>query len=431
MSLFDRATKWVQETFLDTAYIYLWEPVQRNLFPDPTRPSPDKAQTMPRADEAPILWLLGKTGAGKSSIIQVLTGASQAHVGNGFKSCTKTAEIFEFPSDTPLIRFLDTRGLGEPGYDPTEDIGVCAAHAGAVVVVIKVTDTTQQAVWDVLQRVRQQHPSWPLVVALTGLHETYPPNTQHVTPYPFGANGDLPNDDSPIPTTLRAAIQFQRALFSRIPGKGEIRFIPIDFTQPEDGFDDPQYGRDALLNAIIDMAPAALANRLADLKDMDTRKLDQEVWATILVWATAGAVAGGIPVPFVDTAALASVISGMLYALARFYQIELTREVFAGFVSCLGSGVLLSWLARYAGREVLKLIPVYGQLVMVPVSAAAGFALVYALGVAACNYFGHVRRNEAMPEEEIRRAFRSALDDAYMRFIRHSKSKPSEEGDPA
>lgn len=39
----------------------------------------------------PTLWLLGKTGAGKSSFIQAVTGDSSVEVGNGFAPCTMTA----------------------------------------------------------------------------------------------------------------------------------------------------------------------------------------------------------------------------------------------------------------------------------------------------------------------------------------------------
>ena len=35
----------------------------------------------------PVFWLLGKTQAGKSSLIRALTG--NAEVGNGFQPCTK------------------------------------------------------------------------------------------------------------------------------------------------------------------------------------------------------------------------------------------------------------------------------------------------------------------------------------------------------
>ena len=72
---------------------------------------------------APVFWLIGKTQSGKTSIIKFLTGADDAVIGSGFRPTTRTTRRFEFPSpDAPLLTFLDTRGLDEPGYDPTADI---------------------------------------------------------------------------------------------------------------------------------------------------------------------------------------------------------------------------------------------------------------------------------------------------------------------
>ena len=70
---------------------------------------------------APVVWLLGKVQSGKTSIIRELTQATDAEIGAGFAACTKTAQVFDFPAAAPIIRFLDTRGLDEPGYDPAED----------------------------------------------------------------------------------------------------------------------------------------------------------------------------------------------------------------------------------------------------------------------------------------------------------------------
>src|SRR5262249_22317072 len=71
----------------------------------------------------PVLWLFGKTQSGKTSIIRYLTGADAAEIGQGFRPCTRFSRLYEFPTaEAPLLTFLDTRGLDEPGYDPSEDL---------------------------------------------------------------------------------------------------------------------------------------------------------------------------------------------------------------------------------------------------------------------------------------------------------------------
>ena len=72
---------------------------------------------------APVFWLFGKTQSGKTTLIKYLTGADAAEIGQGFRPCTRFSRLYEFPTaEAPLLTFLDTRGLDEPDYDPTEDL---------------------------------------------------------------------------------------------------------------------------------------------------------------------------------------------------------------------------------------------------------------------------------------------------------------------
>ena len=80
----------------------------------------------------PTLWLLGKTGAGKSSLVQSITGNSEAEIGKGFRPCTQTARQFVFPESKPVLQFLDTRGLSESGYDAGYESPAVAACGSAI-----------------------------------------------------------------------------------------------------------------------------------------------------------------------------------------------------------------------------------------------------------------------------------------------------------
>lgn len=95
----------------------------------------------------PVLWLFGKTQSGKTSVVKFLTGASAAEIGNGFRACTRYSRHYDFPTpEAPLLSFLDTRGLDEPGYDPAEDIARFDETAHLVVVTVKALDHAQENV---------------------------------------------------------------------------------------------------------------------------------------------------------------------------------------------------------------------------------------------------------------------------------------------
>jgi energy-coupling factor transporter ATP-binding protein EcfA2 len=114
---------------------------RRWLFRRGASPAVNAEATPPEVDVKPIhtaplpvVWLLGKTGSGKSFLIRAMTGLSDVEIGNGFMPCTKTARRFDFPAEIPVMRFIDTRGLGEVSYDPTKDLA--AAESGSHVIIV-------------------------------------------------------------------------------------------------------------------------------------------------------------------------------------------------------------------------------------------------------------------------------------------------------
>ena len=136
----------------------------------------------------PVVWLLGKVQSGKSSIIRALTGCTDIDIGSSFEASTKQSRVFDFPKATPIIKFLDTRGLGETFYDPTEDIIASENQTHLLLVVMKALDHQQAAVLDVVTKLRRRRPGWPVLVAQTTLHDAYSPQASHPQPYPFAAD---------------------------------------------------------------------------------------------------------------------------------------------------------------------------------------------------------------------------------------------------
>src|SRR5438093_6760647 len=83
----------------------------------------ERFEELRRKAPVPVFWLFGKTQSGKTSLIKFLTGADDAEIGQGFRPCTRFSREFHFPTaEVPLLTFLDTRGMEEPGYDPHDDL---------------------------------------------------------------------------------------------------------------------------------------------------------------------------------------------------------------------------------------------------------------------------------------------------------------------
>ncbi len=354
---------------------------------------------------APVVWMLGKVQSGKTSIIRALTQASDAEIGSGFAACTKTARVFDFPAEAPIIRFLDTRGLGEVAYDPAEDIAFCEGRSHLLLAVVKALDAEQQAVLSVVRAARKRHPDWPVVVAQTSLHEGYPPGMAHVMPYPFGPTRTI---DS-LPQDLARALAYQRSLFQNLGGRVAPAFVPIDFTQPGDGFDPVDYGREALVEALIAAAPAAVRVALAELPRTREDGAFGKFNAHILGFALAAGASDTFPVAGI--VAVPVVQAAMLQQLARLSGASWDKRAYAEFATALGAGTLVRTASSFGVRQLVKLIPVYGQTAGAAAAAVASFAATYAIGKAASYFL--LLRQQGRRTEEVASVYREALQQAF------------------
>ena len=351
----------------------------------------------------PVLWLLGKTQAGKTSIIRALTGSEAAEIGNGFQPCTRSSRFYDFPADAPVVRFLDTRGLGEVSYDPDDDIHYCESQAHLLMAVMKVADINQAAVFDVLHTVRQHHPEWPLLIVQTGLHELYPRESGHVQPWPY-ADEPLPET---VPVDLRRALQAQCSAMKPLPGFAPVRWVAVDLTLPEDGFEPPDYGMEALWQAIESMSSLGLQNQLSgdkEIHDLYARTAHQHIVGYALTAAGLGAL------PVVDLVAVSAIQAKLLHSLAILYGQRWDKSTITEFLGLVGVGIASGYLTRMVSRAVAKVIPFWGQTVGAVWSASSSSATTYALGKAAVYFF--VRRKDGLnvDPESLRRIYAEELE---------------------
>src|SRR5262245_22446148 len=292
-----------------------------------------------------VVWLLGKTGAGKTAIIAALTGDPRAEVGLGFEPCTRTAAFYDLPPEAPLLRFLDTRGLGEAGYDPAKDMSWSEEQSHLVLVVMQVSDPAQDVVLQALRAARREHPDWPVVVAQTGLHRLYPTGMAHPIPYPYTGG---PEDETlpALPHALRQALAYQRKLFDGLRGQRP-RFAPIDFTLPEDGYPPHDYGLDMLWRVLEEVGPVAFEALHRASTEAESDRTRAKSRPLIYGCGAAAAGAGAVPIPLVGLGGLAGVITMMLRALANRYAVAWTPSTFGQFSGAVGGGALAWWTIRY------------------------------------------------------------------------------------
>lgn len=361
---------------------------------------------------APVFWLFGKTQSGKTSIIKYLTGADAAEIGEGFRPCTRFSRQYEFPTpETPLLTFLDTRGMDEPGYEPSEDLATFSHQAHVMIVVAKVLDHAQENVLRHLRQIRKAQPTRPVVLVLTCLHEAYP-QEQHPVPYPFGNDGAA----GAVPEALARSLEEQRRRFGELVD----HVVPVDLTRPEEGFAQPDYGGEALKGVLLDVLPTAYRQTLLTLDEAKREFQDyhaRRALPHIVGYATLGATAGAIPVPWLDLLILPAIQSQMIYHVARLYGQPLSATRFIELASTLGLGMLL----RQATRELVKFIPYVGSVAAGVLAGASTFAL----GKAACYYFSAIHQGHVPKPEDLRRYYHEQLTQAEGFWRARTASPPA------
>lgn len=376
-----------------------------NLFRADDRQFQARLEDARKRAPAPVFWLFGRTQSGKTSIIKYLTGADDAEVGSGFRPCTRFSREYPFPTpDAPLLTFLDTRGLDEPGYDPAEDVRKFHDQAHVVVVTVKVRDHGLENVEKHLRTIRADRPNRPVILALTCLHEAYP-QQQHPTPYPFKDTLYPPG----IPEDLARSIAAQQGRFKALVDD----IVPIDLTRPEEGYDDPDFGGPELRQSILNHLPKAYRQTLLALDETTHEFRDaalKRATPLILSYSTLAAGAGAIPVPFVDLLLIPGIQAKMAHALADVYGQPMTTERFWEIASAVGGSVV----ARQAAREAAKFIPGIG----IAAGAALAWGMTYALGRAFCQYFQTVREGHVPDPARLKELFQAELGRAGKFFAK-------------
>jgi uncharacterized protein (DUF697 family)/predicted GTPase len=349
--------------------------------------------------------LIGKPQAGKSSIVRGLTGVSAEIVGQGFRPHTQHTERYAYPSnDLPLLIFTDTVGLGDVNQhtqaiieELVEDLQQKSRRARILILTVKINDFATDTLRQIAQQLRQQYPDIPCLLAVTCLHEVYPPSTADHPAYP-------PDYEE----VNRAFAAIQEAFTGLCDGA-----VLIDFTLEEDGYNTVFYGLEALRDALAELLPEAESRAIYQLLDTEAGEKIGNLYRDvgrryILAFSVMAAAIEAVPLPFASMPVLTVLQVSMVGVLGKLYGQTLTRSQAGGVVSAIASG----FLARAVGRELIKFLPVLGSAI----AASWAAAYTWALGEGACVYFGDLMGGKKPDPEKIQSVMQEAFKSAQERF---------------
>jgi uncharacterized protein (DUF697 family)/GTP-binding protein EngB required for normal cell division len=362
----------------------------------------------------PALVLVGRRGAGKSSVVNALFGAKVAELGH-VTAQTGRGRWYEYERDGGAMSILDTRGLqegsapaeGDPAASALESIALelRAKPPDVVVFVVKASDVDSaidadlDALEQVYEEVRRAHRAEPPLIAVVTHCDLLEPKATHL-PRPGAAHGTSPaspergrdSGDEDAAEKMRHVSSAERAVASRLDGRPRLRDrrvavlgVSAYMSWRPDGSlrADERWRNEELAVTLFRHLPDA---GRAELARATQARAVQEELATTLTKATA-AICAGIavaPIPLADVVPLTTMQAGLVAGIAWIGGRSIDKRGTTEFLAGLGANVGAAFALREAFRALMKIVAPGGGPV---VSATIAFTGTMAIGAAAQAYF--------------------------------------------
>jgi len=353
---------------------------------------------------APALALVGRRGAGKSSMVNALFGAKVAEVGH-VKAQTGRGTWFDHKSEAGTVSVLDTRGIQE-GSSPVESDTAADAMASiivelkrkvpdVIVFLVKASeadsaiDADLAALERVYAEIEREHRFRPPLVAIATHCDVLEPKAVRL---------HRPADDAKedVDEKLARVAEIEHHLESKIKERAKLaphlvwtRGIStyMSFRKVEGGREvvraDERWRVDELVGTIFKHLPDA--GRGTFVRIARVRGLQEEL-ASNLTRATATICAGvaALPVPVADVIPITMLQVTLIAGIAWLSGRPLDRRAATEFLAAIGANVGIGFAFREGARALIKFVfPGAGSMV----SGAVAFAGTLAIGAAARSYF--------------------------------------------
>ncbi len=361
---------------------------------------------------APAFALVGRRGAGKSSLVNALFGAKVAEVGH-VKAQTGRGKWFEHKTERGSLSILDTRGVQE-GSTPAETDAAKDAVASIVVELKKkvpdvilflvkaseadsAIDADLAALERVYAEIEREHRFRPPLVAIATHCDLLEPKATRL--HHAGENAE------DLEEKLARVSEVEHHLEGKIKERGKLaphlvwtRGIStyISFTKDGGVRADERWRIEELVGTLFKHLPDAGRGTLVRIARV--RGLQEEL-ASNLTRATAAICAGvaALPIPVADVIPITTLQVTLIAGIAWLSGRPLDRKAAAEFLGAMGANVGLGFAFREGARALIKFVfPGAGSMV----SGAVAFAGTLAVGAAARNYF---LRNTSI--EDAKKAF--------------------------
>lgn len=346
--------------------------------------------------------IVGRRGAGKSSLINAIFGEEKAEVGHT-KSQTGIGKWYSFSSELGSIDILDTRGLGESSRPeeevfaatPIEEIenAIRDKCPDVIIFLCKAKevdarlDEDLQQLQELRYKIKDIHDyDIPIIGIVTQVDELAPLSCM-----------EPPYDHSEKQANIQETVEILTEKISDTILK-PVKVIPVsaymEFSNGKIVYD-RRWNIDKLVDYLLTELPHEAQVILAKLAKINSvqKKLARKISKSVM--GITGLI-GASPIPVADMPVITGLQISMIGSIAIIGGQKLSRDSIIRFITAMGLNIGAGLAFREIARNLAKLIPAAGNVV----SGAVASAGTYAISEAAIAYY-----IDRKSEEEAKRVF--------------------------
>ena len=334
----------------------------------------------------PRILIAGKTGSGKSSVLNALLGRKVFEVGNVPTTKNNSEEVWETKHGEIVV--VDIPGFGEADAQKVDNLSyeenatkLAGLEAHMAILVVKCDDRALEKESDFLAKWHQHTTlkDLPVLIVVNQIDKMKPVRDWE----PGKLNLKCPVKEKE--KNIREFLDYLSNLSIFKPYDDEGLIVACSSGE---SFDDPlQYGIPEVRVTIYEMLPDCARTMFARLADLQ----DQEANRIINYYAGASATAVAVnPIAAADALLIAPLQIAMILHLGRLYNIDITANMARGILSALVSTLA----GRFSYQVLISIIPFVKNIL----GPGLAFSLTYVMGRIVSDLFKE-KRTEATSEE--------------------------------
>lgn len=356
----------------------------------------------------PKILLMGRTGAGKSSLINAICGSYVAFV-NDTKSQPTNKNIYPIKDgNRVLMEIFDTRGINESmSLDEkisaeellTKQLKKFAPDVAVLVLNATHRDSVNEDAKYLKEVIDKYTASGntklPVVVVINKCDQLYPDDEKNPEKYSaekYESIGEVTDFFENIIKNENLKTEAVIPVASYIKWKNKkgepirvsaINRLPENEISELQIHDDRRYNIESLRNALLEAIPNIEAKRGLNL----ALKLDELIHKLAkrmnIIFSGISSVVSATPLPVADLYVLLTLQAVLVSFIAMLSGREINLKTAMEFIFTMGGVAVAGNIFRYTAQQLSKLIPVAGSVI----SAGIAYSGTFAIGSAAIAYY--------------------------------------------